>query len=134
MQQMSQSTKPASRWVKIGTATRQYSALRLEILIGPARGAYYISAADLGRLPAGTVPVYKVRTVKGEQLPSVAGFAEPTRNGAMVTIRIAGLHTSAMMPTQQLAQHLENLAANLPTTITAPREDVYSFSAQAVAA
>ena len=124
MQQMAKNQKPASKWVKIGVASRQYSALRLEILIGPARGSYYISAADLAYLTTDTIKVYRVKTVHGEPVPVVAGFAAPSKNRTMVTVQIIGQHARAMMPAQQLAQHVAS-TANQPTTITAPSEEVY---------
>lgn len=114
-------------WVKVGIATRQYQALRLEVLIGPARGVYYISAADVTRAADESVQVYRLRTVQGEQLPEPCGFTYTSQNGHMVIVQIEAPNLArVMLPALQLLSHLKPSAANKPTTITAPREEVYS--------
>ena len=124
MSTTTQHTKTPSRWVAIGTATRQYSALRLEVLVGPAQGTYYVAADDISRMTEESVQVYKLRTVQGEQYPTVAGFTYPTTKGTMVTFQIDTPTARFMVPTLALLSHLARPAENKPTRITAPREEV----------
>lgn len=125
-----------SRWCKVGIATKQYQALRLEVLVGPARGVYFIAADDVGRMALEeSVQVYELRTVQGEKVPTVAGFTYPSQNGYMVIVQIdAPVHARFMMPTLALLAHLAHPTANKPTTITAPREEVEPSSSPALEA
>lgn len=120
-------TGTSAKWCKVGIATREYQALRLSALVGPAAGrVYYIAADDLARCVEESVQVYELRTIQGEQYPTVAGFTYVSTNGTMVIVQLDGPHARVMMPALQLLKHLKPSAANKPTTITAPREEVYS--------
>ena len=115
----------APRWVTVGTANREYQALRLEILVGPARGSYYVAADDVSHLAEESVQVFRIRTVRGEQIPAVAGFTYLSGSGWMVIVQLDDVHARVMLPVLQLLEHLAHSAANKPTTITAPLEEVY---------
>jgi hypothetical protein len=124
------STTPAPktgtpRWVTVGTATLQHSALRLEVLVGPGRGTYYIPADDVPRLTEESVQVYKLRTVRGEIVPTVAGFTYSSQTGAMVIVQLDEPMARVMLPAVALLSHLAHPAENKPTRIAAPREEVY---------
>lgn len=123
----------APRWCKVGIATKQYSALRLEVLVGPARGVYFIAADDVGRMALEeSVQVYELRTVQGEKVPTVAGFTYPSSTGAMVIVQVEAPLARFMIPTIALLAHLAHPTANKPTTITAPMEEVEPSSSPAL--
>jgi len=122
--QSTTTAKKNPRWVTIGTATRQHSALQLEVLIGPAKGVYFVAAADVSRMTEESVQVYKLRTVQGERIPEVVGFTYSTTNGNMITVQLDAPAARFMIPALALLSHLARPAANKPTRITAPREEV----------
>lgn len=126
MQSTTTATKTRTpRWCKVGIATKQYSALRLEVLVGPARGVYFIAADDVARVTEETVAVFKFRTVQGEHLPEPCGFTYISQSGHMVIVQIdAPTSARVMLPTIALLSHLVHPTANKPTTITAPMEEV----------
>lgn len=124
---MSATTPPKTRtprWATIGTATRQYSALRLEVLVGPARGVYLVAAADVSRMTDETVQVYKLRTVQGDQIPEVVGFTYTSHSGHMAIVQLDAPAARFMIPVLALLSHLARPTANKPTRITAPAEEV----------
>lgn len=111
------------RWVTIGLATREYAALRLEIITGPERGRYHVSAEDVPALLDGAdpVPLYRLRTRKGRQVPVEAGFCYHAESGRMVICRFpSGFR--AMLPVAAVRAHHADPGANRPTRIAAPAD------------
>ena len=108
------------RWVTIGLATREYSALRLEIIAGEARGTYHISAEDLGPLldDHEIVPLYQLRIRQGEEIPLDVGFCYHARSGRMLIVRFEG-GLQVMIPVAALRSHYNRPEANRPTRIAA---------------
>ncbi|MEN6342448.1 MAG: hypothetical protein ABFC89_07790 [Methanospirillum sp.] len=111
------------RWVTIGLATRERAALRLEIIAGPERGSYHISAEDVPALLDDNeiVPLYRLRKRKGEEVPIEAGFCYHADSGRMVICRFdSGFR--AMLPVAAVRAHYADPEANKPTRIAAPAD------------
>lgn len=109
------------RWVTIGLATREYAALRLEIITGPERGRYHVLAGDVPALLDGEdpVPLYRLRTRRGRQVPVEAAFCYHAGSGRVVVCRFpSGFR--AMLPVAALRAHHADPGANKPTRIAAP--------------
>jgi len=112
------------RWVTIGLATREYAAVRLEIIAGASRGTYHISAEDIGPLleDREIVPLYQFRTRQGEVVPLEAGFCYHADSGRMLIVRFdSGFR--AMIPVAALRSHYDRPDANRPTRIAAPVDE-----------
>jgi hypothetical protein len=121
---MKQARRPRTpRWTTIGLVTREYSALRLEIIAGPVRGTYHVSAEDVGPLldDREIVPLYQIRTRQGEDVPLEAGFCYHADTGRMVIARFDG-GFRAMIPAGALRKHYDSPEANRPTRIAAPTD------------
>ena len=122
------------RWVTIGLATREYAALRLEIIAGPERGSYHVSAEDVPALLDGEdpVPLYRLRTRKGREVPVEAGFCYHAESGRMVICRFpSGFR--AMLPVAAVRAHYADPDANRPTRIAAPADELEPAPAEAAA-
>lgn len=120
------------RWVTIGLATREHAALRLEIIAGPERGTYHVSAEDVGALldDDEIVPLYRLRTRKGEEIPLEAGFCYHADSGRMVICRFdSGFR--AMLPVAAVRAHYADPEANKPTRIAAPADALKPATAEA---
>ncbi len=112
------------RWVTIGLATREYSAIRLEVIAGLARGTYHISAEDVGPLldDQEIVPLYQFRTRQGEEVPLEAGFCYHADSGRMVIVQFDS-GCRVMLPVAALRSHYDHPEANRPTRIAAPADE-----------
>jgi hypothetical protein len=122
------------RWVTIGLATREHAALRLEIIAGPERGSYHVSAEDVPALLDGhdPVPLYRLRKRKGQEIPLEAGFCYHADSGRMVICRFAS-DFRAMLPVAAVRAHYADPEANKPTRITAPADQLEPAPAEASA-
>jgi len=122
------------RWVTIGLATREHAALRLEIIAGPERGSYHVSAEDVPALLDGydPVPLYRLRTRKGQEVPFEAGFCYHADSGRMVICRFAS-GFRAMLPVAAVRAHYADPEANKPTRIAAPADLLEPAPAEASA-
>lgn len=122
------------RWVTIGLATREYAALRLEIIAGPERGSYHVSAEDVPALLEGEdpVPLYRLRKRKGREVPVEAGFCYHAESGRMVICRFPS-GFCAMLPVAAVRAHYAHPTANKPTRIAAPADQLEPAPAEAAA-
>lgn len=122
------------RWVTIGLATRERAALRLEIIAGPERGSYHVSAEDVGPLldDHEIVPLYRLRTRKGQEVPVEAGFCYHAGSGRMVICRFAS-GFRAMLPVAAVRAHYADPETNKPTRITAPADEYTQATLETVA-
>ncbi len=114
---------PSPRWVTIGLATRERAALRLDIIAGPERGTYHVSADDVRPLldDHEIVPVYRLRTRKGREVPVEAGFCYHAGSGRMIICRFAS-GFRAMLPVTAVRAHYDDADSNRPTRIAAPAD------------
>ena len=122
------------RWVTIGLATREHAALRLEIIAGPERGTYHVSAEDVPALLSGhdPVPFYRLRTRKGQEIPVEAGFCYHADSGRMVICRFTS-EFRAMLPVAALRSHYADPDANKPTRIATPADSLEQTALETVA-
>lgn len=122
------------RWVTIGLATRERAALRLEIIAGPERGAYHVSAEDVPALldDHEIVPLYRLRSRKGQEVPVEAGFCYHAGSGRMVICRFAS-GFRAMLPVAAVRAHYADPEANKPTRIAAPADEFAQTTLEASA-
>lgn len=121
------------RWVTIGLATREHAALRLEIITGPERGSYHVSAEDVPALLEGhdPVPLYRLRSRKGQEVPVETGFCYHADSGRMVICRFpSGFR--AMLPVAAVRAHYTDPEANKPTRIAAPADEFAQTTLEAV--
>jgi len=118
------------RWVTIGLATREHAALRLDIIAGPERGSYHVSAEDVPALLEGhdPVPLYRLRTCKVQKVPFEAGFCYHADSGRMVICRfVSGFR--AMLPVAAVRAHCADPEANKPTQIATPADALEPITA-----
>ncbi|HIH03369.1 MAG TPA: hypothetical protein HA263_05815 [Methanoregulaceae archaeon] len=122
------------RWVTIGLATRERAALRLEIIAGPERGSYHVSAEDVPALLEGhdPVPLYRLRSRKGQEVPFESGFCYHADSGRMVICRFAS-GFRAMLPVAAVRAHYADPEANKPTRIAAPADQFEQTTLEASA-
>jgi len=115
---MSSTTYPGNGWTAIGLAVRERDAIRLEILTGPARGAYFIGADDVAAaLDGETVPLYQLRTRAGEAIPVEAGHVRTSSSGRMIVCQIDMAPEIVQVPALALAAHYQT---QKPTRIVTP--------------
>ncbi len=121
------------RWVTIGLATREHAALRLEIISGPERGAYHVSAEDVSALldDREIVPLYRLRRSRGQEIPVEAGFCYHAGSGRMIICRFAS-GFRAMLPVAAVRAHYADPEANRPTRIAAPVDEFEQTTLEAV--